>query len=99
MCLTAKIMIELKDKSFDKLFSGRKRRYTELANMTVGYARGCGVPGEKVWLGDVAELLKNTIANQPEFLAHLSQRKLAEGSWSMSFAEYILEQVYPQQEL
>lgn len=99
MSLTTKTMIELKDKSFDKLYASGAERYKELAIRTVWYLRTCGAAGDKVWLGDVAAVLERTIANQQEFLAHLNDRKLTAGAWPMSFAEYILEQVYPQPEL
>ncbi len=99
MSLTTKTMIELKDKSFDQLYEAAGKDFTASVNLAVEFVRLRGAAGEKVLLGDVAEVLKGVVEIHPSFLAHLKQRKLSPGSWPLDFAEYVLEQAYPQPEL
>jgi hypothetical protein len=99
MSLTTKTMLDLKDKSFDKLYASAPQKYTAMANLAVDFVYVRGNAGDKVLLGDVAEILRGGLEINPAFIEHLRERKLALGSWSLDFAEYILEQVYPQPEL
>ena len=99
MSLTTKKILELKDKSFDKLYASAPEKYAAMANLAVEFVYARGNAWDKVLLGDVAEILRGAVEIQSAFLAHLKERKMPLGSWSLDFAEYILEQVYPQPEL
>ena len=99
MCLTTKTLIELRDKSFDKLFAEGAEKYADMTGFAIKFLRASRGTGDKVLMGDVVDTLKGSIDINPAFLAHLKERRLPPGSWSRDFAEYILEQLYPQPEL
>jgi len=50
-------------------------------------------------LGDVIAVIQNAVRIDPAFEAHLKKRGLTQKFWQLWFAEYIVEQVYPQPEL
>jgi hypothetical protein len=99
MSLTTKRLRQLKAKSFDKLYASAEAKYAEMANKAVDYVQKRSTASDKVLLGDVAEVLKGAVEIDPSFEEHLEKKRLPVDSWSLEFADYILEQVYPQPEL
>ena len=71
----------------------------EMADTALEYAKTCVQVGEKVRTGDVVSVIQNAIRIDPAFEAHLKARGLTQKYWQLWFAEYIVEQVYPQPEL
>jgi hypothetical protein len=63
------------------------------------YADTCVAAGEKVRIGDVVAVVQNAIKIDPEFEKHLQDNTLTQKYWVLWFAEYIIDQVYPQPEL
>lgn len=99
MSLTTKSLRQLKAKGFDKLYASSPAKYAEMANKTLHYVQERSAKGDKVLLGDVAEILKGAVEIDPAFEDHLERLRIAVDAWSLGFAEYILEQVFPQPEL
>lgn len=99
MSLDTEKLHRLKSKSFDALFSAHSQKYKEMADKALEYAKTCIQPGEKVRTGDVVSVIQNAIRIDPDFEAHLKTRSLTQKYWQVWFAEYIVEQVYPQPEL
>ena len=86
-------------KQFDKLYSQNAAKYTEMAHKALSYAQTCIPPGEKVRPGDVVSVIQNAVRIDPVFERHLKDKKLKQRFWLAWFAEYIVEQVFPQPEL
>jgi hypothetical protein len=99
MSLTTKSLRRLKAKSFDKLYAGSVEKYVEMSNTALDYGKRRATAGDKVLLGDVTEILETAVDLDGGFEEHLTKGKLSTDSWAREFAEYILEQVYPQPEL
>jgi len=90
---------KLRSKGFDSLFDKSKEKYKEMADTALKYARTCVPPGEKVRLGDVVAVIQNAVRIDPAFETHLKKNKLVQKYWVTYFAEYVLDQVYPQPDL
>jgi hypothetical protein len=99
MCLTRQTLHRLKAKDFHALYRSSPKEYADMAMVAVNYLKITTRPGEKALLGDVAEILKKTVADDLKFERHLDENGLAADSWAADFADYILEQVYPQRDL
>jgi hypothetical protein len=99
MSLDTERLHRLKGKSFDTLYASAPQKYQEMADKALEYAKTCVPPGEKVRPGDVVAVIQNAVRIDPAFEAHLKQRSLTQKYWQLWFAEYIVEQVYPQPEL
>lgn len=99
MSLTTKSLRRLKAKGFDKLYGSSPAKYAEMANKALHYVQERSAKSDKVLLGDVAEILKGAVEIDPAFDEHLEKLRIAVDAWSLEFAEYILEQVFPQPEL
>jgi len=99
MSLDTETLHRLKGKSFDALYAEAPEKYKEMANKALEYAETCVPPGEKVRLGDVVAVIHNAVRIDPAFEAHLKKRGLTQKFWQLWFAEYIVEQVYPQPDL
>jgi hypothetical protein len=99
MSLDTERLHRLKGKSFDALYAAAPEKYKEMADKALEYAKTCVPPGEKVILGDVVAVIQNAVRIDPAFEAHLKKRSLTQKFWQLWFAEYIVEQVYPQPEL
>ena len=99
MSLDTEKMHRLVSKGFDKLYGRDPHLYTEMAHKALEYARSCVPAGERVKLGDVVAVIQNAVRILPSFEAHLSEKKLTQRYWQLLYAEYILEQVFPQPEL
>jgi|SRR5271163_4250944 len=99
MSLDTEQLHRLKGKSFDALYSASPKKYQEMADKALEYAKTYVPPGEKVRAGDVISVIQNAIKIDPAFEEHLKKRHLTQKFWQLLFAEYIVEQVYPQPEL
>ena len=99
MSLDTEKLHRLRGKSFNTLFDGQPKKYQEMANKALEYAKTCVQPGEKVRAGDVVSVIQNAVRIDPDFEKHLKDRGLTQKYWQLWFAEYIVEQVYPQPEL
>jgi hypothetical protein len=99
MSLDTEQLHRLKGKSFDALFSSAPAKYKEMADKALEYAKTCVPDGEKVRPGDVVSVIQNAVRIDPTFEEHLKKRGLTQKFWQLWFAEYIVEQVYPQPEL
>lgn len=98
MSLDTEKIHRLNSKQFDKLYSSDPKMYAEMAETALEYARTCVPDGEKVRLGDLVAVITNAVRILPSFEAHLQKKKLTQRYWQVWFAEYILEQVFPQPE-
>jgi hypothetical protein len=99
MSLDTEKLHRLTGKGFDKLYNKDPAMYKEMAQKALEYAKTCVPPGEKVRMGDVVAVIQNAVRILPSFEAHLSEKKLTQRYWQLWFAEYILEQVFPQPDL
>jgi hypothetical protein len=99
MSLDTERLHRLTGKGFDKLYSSSPEKYKEMADKALEYAQSCIPPGEKVRAGDVVAVIQNAVKIDPSFEDHLKKKKLTQKFWQLWFAEYIVEQVYPQPEL
>jgi len=99
MSLDTEKLHRLKSKSFDTLYAQAPQKYKEMADKALEYSKTCVQPGEKVRVGDVISVIQNAVKIDPAFEAHLKKRGLTQKYWQLWFAEYIVEQVYPQPEL
>jgi hypothetical protein len=96
MSLDTEQIHKLNRKGFDKLYADNPEKFAEIAQTALNYAFTCVPPGEKVRRGDVVSIVTNVIKILPSFEDHLQKRKLTEKYWQTLFAEYVLEQVFPQ---
>jgi hypothetical protein len=99
MSLDTERLHRLKGKGFDKLYSGAPDKYLEMANKALEYAKTCVPEGEHVRIGDVVAIIQNAVRIDPTFEAHVAKQRLTQKFWQLWFAEYIVEQVFPQPEL
>ena len=98
MSLDTEQIHRLNKKGFDKLYSANPKIFSEMAHTALDYATTCVPAGEKVRVGDVVLIITNAVRILPSFEQHLQKSKLTQKYWQVLFAEYILEQVFPQPE-
>jgi len=89
----------LKGKSFDKLYADHAAKWREMVETARDYAQTCVGKNEKVRIGDIIEVIVNAIRIDPAFEKHTKDKGLSQKYWVTYFAEYVVEQVYPQPEL
>lgn len=99
MSLDTEKLHKLTGKGFDKLYTSSPDKYQEMADKALEYAQTCVPDGEKVRVGDVVSVIQNAVRIDPAFEKHLKDKRLTQKYWQAWFAEYIVEQVYPQPEL
>ena len=99
MSLDTEKLHALLGKGFDVLYKEGESKYKEMADKALEYASSCVPTGEKVRVGDVEAVIQNAVRIDPAFESHLKTKKLTQKFWRTWFAEYIIEQVYPQPEL
>jgi hypothetical protein len=92
-------MHRLKGKEFPELYKKHQNKWPEMVNTARDYAQTCVGEGEKVRVGDVVTIVQNAIRIDPEFEAHVKSKSLTQKYWVSWFAEYIIEQTYPQPDL
>ena len=96
MSLDTEQMHRLVAKGFDALFADNEKKYREMVEKARQYAATCVPEGEKLRLPDIAFAARGAIRIDPMFEAHLIKRKLTQKFWVSWYADYIVEQVYPQ---
>jgi hypothetical protein len=89
----------LKGKEFPELYKTHPTKWPEMVKKARDYAQTCVGSGEKVRVGDVVTIVQNAIKIDPEFEAHVKKKSLPQKYWVLWFAEYIIEQTYPQPDL
>jgi hypothetical protein len=99
MSLDTEKLHKLKGKGFFEVYQAYPEKWKEMVDTAKDYAGTCVSEGEKVRIGDIVEIVKNAIKIDPEFEKHLAKKGLMQRYWLTWFAEYIIEQVYPQPEL
>ncbi|MGB7134397.1 MAG: hypothetical protein WBD46_03875 [Acidobacteriaceae bacterium] len=99
MSIDTERLHRLKGKGFDKLYASSPEKYKGMAHTALKYAQACEPSGEQVKVGDVISVIQNAIKIDPAFEAHLKQKKLIQKFWVTYFAEYIVDQVFPQPDL
>jgi len=99
MSLDTQKLHRLESKSFDKLYTAHAPKWKEMVEKARDYAQTCVGVGEKVRIGDVIEVIVNAIRIDPDFEKHTKDKSLPQKFWVTYFAEYIVDQVYPQPQL
>jgi hypothetical protein len=99
MSLDTEKLHKLRGKKFDDLYTKQPAKWKEMVEKARDYADTYIGDGEKLRIGDVVAVVQNAIKIDPEFEKHLQSRGLIQKYWVLYFAEYIIDQVYPQQDL
>lgn len=99
MSLDTEKLHRLKGKGFPELYNAHPEKWQEMVHEARDYAQKCVGAGEKVRIGDIVTVVQNAIKIDPEFETHVKTRGLPQRYWILWFAEYIVEQVYPQSPL
>lgn len=99
MSLDTEKLHKLRGKGFIELHAKFNDKWKAMVDNAFEYAQTCVNSGEKVRIGDVVAIVQNGIKIDPEFEKHLQKKHLTQRYWLTWFAEYIVEQVYPQPEL
>ena len=99
MSLDTEKLHKLKGKKFDEMYQKHPDKWKEMVAKARDYAETFVAEGEKVRIGDVAAVVQNAIKIDPEFEQHLDKKSLTQKYWVIWFAEYIIDQVYPQPDL
>ena len=99
MSLDTEKLHRLKGKEFPELYKKHPKKWAEMVTTARDYAQTCVGTSEKVRIGDVATIVQNAIKIDPEFEAHVKGKSLPQKYWVVWFAEYIIEQSYPQPDL
>ncbi len=99
MSLDTEKLHRLTGKGFDKLYAREPALFAAMAHSALEYSKTCVPPGERVRIGDVVAVIQNPLRILPSFEKHLRERKLTQKYWVLWFAEYIVEQVFPQPDL
>ena len=94
MSLDTEKLHRLKGKSFDTLYASNPDKWKKMVQDARDYVETFLAPGEKVRIGDVVAIVQNAIRIDPEFEQHT--KAIRQRYWVVWFAEYLVEQVYPQ---
>src|SRR5688500_2356570 len=97
MSLTLEKLHRLQGKGFNALYDDHKQKWQEMVANAKGYAKTFIGKGEKIRPGDLAEVLENAIKVDPDFEKHVKTKGLQQKYWVSYFADYILDQVFPQE--
>jgi hypothetical protein len=99
MSLDTEKLHKLNGKGFDKLYNRCSDKWREMVATARAYAQTCVSEGERVRIGDVVTIVQNAIKIDPDFEKFAQGKSLTQKYWVVWFAEYIVEQVYPQPDL
>jgi hypothetical protein len=99
MSLDTEKLHRLKGKGFPELYTGNAKKWKEMVEKARDYAQTCVGEGEKVRLGDVITIVQNAIKIDPEFEAYVKNKSLTQKYWVVWFAEFLIEEIYPQPDL
>jgi hypothetical protein len=89
----------LKGKGFHDVYSEHPEKWKEMVRTARDYSKTCVPEGEKVKVGDVVAVVQNAIKIDPELEKYLNKKKLTQKFWILWYAEYIVEQTFPQPDL
>ncbi len=99
MSLDTEKLHRLTGKGFPELYKKHPNKWKEMVVTARDYAQTCVGEGEKVRIGDVVNIVQNAIRIDPEFESHVNKKGLTQKYWVLWFAEYAIEQSYPQPDL
>src|SRR5579872_4785561 len=99
MSLDTDKLHRLKAKGFQELYEKHPEKWKQMVRTARDYAETCIQPEEKIKVGDVVTVVQNGIKIDPEFETHLNKKKLTQKFWISWYAEYIVEQTFPQPDL
>jgi hypothetical protein len=99
MSLDTEKLHRLKGKGFPELYNTHPNKWKEMVDKARDYAQTCVGDGEKVRVGDVATIVQNAIKIDPEFESFVKGKSLTQKYWVTWFAEYLIDQIYPQPDL
>jgi hypothetical protein len=99
MSLDTEKLHRLKGKEFPGLYKKHPEKWKEMVHKARDYAQTCVGTGEKVRIGDVVTIVQNAVKIYPEFETHVKNKSLPQKYWVLWFAEYLIEQIYPQPDL
>jgi|SRR5215469_11886080 hypothetical protein len=99
MSLTLERLHRLRSKGFEKLYTDHETKWKEMVSNAKDYAKTFIKEGEKIRPGDVAEILQNALRVDPNFEAFIKKQGLQQKYWVVYFADYILDQVFPSQQI
>ena len=95
MSLTLERLHRLRGKEFDKLYADNTETWQAMVAHATSFAKTYIGDGEKIRLGDVAEILHNSLKVNPKFENHVKAKSLQQKYWVEYFAEYIMDQIFP----
>jgi hypothetical protein len=99
VALTALKLKSLADNGFPALYTAHQALWARKAEEAYAFTRESVVPtGQAVRPDDVLPLLESTLELVPEFYRHLETKRLTQQYWKTRFAEYILDELFPQLE-
>lgn len=96
MSLDTEKLHKLKGKGFFELYGESPDKWNEMVGTAKAYAETCVPEGEQVRTGDIVSIVQNAIKIDSDFEKHRAKKGLTQNYWLVWFAEYIVEQVYPQ---
>lgn len=102
MSLDTEKVHRLKEKGFDKLYKDRAAKWKQLVTNTVEYFRNIlknQGSTDTILIGDIVTIVHNIIKVDPDFEKFVEKKRLRQKYWAKDFSEYVLEQIFPQQEI
>jgi hypothetical protein len=91
-------MHKLRGKGFEQLYKKNPAKWNEIVGKARDYAKTWVGTNEKIHHGDVVSALMNAVRIEPDFEAFVKKERLPQKYWIAWFAEYLVEQIYPQAE-
>ncbi|HET9285450.1 MAG TPA: hypothetical protein VFR24_26155 [Candidatus Angelobacter sp.] len=99
MSLDTEKLHRLHGKGFPEFYKKHPNKWKEMVDKARDYAQTCVGANEKVRVGDVVTIVQNAIKIDPEFETFVKGKSLTQKYWVAWFAEYLIDQVYPQPDL
>lgn len=99
MSLDTEKLHRLLAKGFPELYRHDPDHWRAMLDTARAYAQTCLRQGERVKLGDIAVIVQNAIKIDPEFETFVKGKSLPQKYWVAWFAEYLIDQEYPQPDL
>lgn len=96
MSLDTEKLHRLRAKDFDKLYEQHKAKWVEMVQNAVQFAKTY-LKAEGILKGDLVAVLQTSIRVDKDFEKHTMT--FPQKYWVLFFAEFIVEQVYPQDEV
>ena len=86
-------------KEFDQLYANHAAKWKLMVEKSVESVKACVEPNAPIKAGDVVAAVVHGIKISKEFENHLVSQKLKDQFWAGWFAEYVVEQIYPHQQI